>query len=520
MKFASFTVILLSAIVVASSALGGGAEGRAAVAEGNDADKSSSTNSQLQQQHQQRRDLLSSWCPSSTPVLWHRDLTKTWSAGTCINVADCDSPGFQTQLECCKGAFGGQMSGACLKGLPNPPTQLPTSLLTKSPSHLPTSLPTKSPTALNTNEGKWYADYGTTWTDAGCKTTLPHPNYATLFFDTQLECCKSSFAGQTSNACLKGLPDPPTQLPTSLLTKSPSHLPTSLPTKSPTALNTNEGKWYADYGTTWTDAGCKTTLPHPNYATLFFDTQLECCKSSFAGQTSNACLKGLPDPPTQLPTSLSTKSPSHLPTSTPTKSPTAINPNEGKWYADYGTVWINAGCKNTLPHPNYATHYFESQEECCNSAYAGQTSGACLIGLRSKSPIMPTTNIPSASPVTSKPTSSEPTSSPSTNTPTAFPVTSKPTSSKPTLEPISPTSIPTTGKPSQIPTSKPTSSEPSKSPTTSNPTLIPSVEAPYTKPPATDFPTTATDFPTGEVAQITDAAMVVDDDDILVKDVV
>jgi hypothetical protein len=39
------------------------------------------------QQHQQQRDLLSSWCPSSTPVLWHRDLTKTWSAGACI----CDT---------------------------------------------------------------------------------------------------------------------------------------------------------------------------------------------------------------------------------------------------------------------------------------------------------------------------------------------------------------------------------------------------------------------------------------------
>jgi len=510
MQFASFTVILLSAIVVASSALGGGAEGRAAVAEGNDADKSSSTNSQLQQQHQQRRELLSSWCPLSTPVLWHRDLTKTWSAGTCINVADCDSPGFQTQLECCKGAFGGQMSGACLKGLPNPPTPLPTSLLTKSPSHLPTSLPTKSPTALNTNEGKWYADYGTTWTDAGCKTTLPHPNYATLFFDTQLECCKSSFAGQTSNACLKGLPNPPTPLPTSLPTRSPSNK-----------------TWYADYDTIWINSSCTNTTPLPVYATTFFATQLDCCKAAFMGQMSGACLKGLPNPPTPLPTSLLTKSPSHLPTSTPTKSPTAINPNQGKWYADYGTPWINAGCRNTLPHPNYASHYFESQEECCNSAYAGQTSGACLNGLRSKSPIMPTTNIPSASPVTSKPTSSEPTSSPSTNTPTAFPVTSKPTSSKPTLEPISPTSIPTTGKPSQIPTTKPTSSEPSKSPTmsnptftssepsksptTSNPTLIP-IEAPYTKPPATDFPTTATDFPTGEVAQITDAAMVVDDD--------
>ena len=83
MKF-TFIVIHLSAIVVASSALGGGVEGQAAVA--NDADKSTSTNSQLQQ-HQQQRDLLSSWCPSSTPVLWHRDLTKTWSAGACI----CDT---------------------------------------------------------------------------------------------------------------------------------------------------------------------------------------------------------------------------------------------------------------------------------------------------------------------------------------------------------------------------------------------------------------------------------------------
>ena len=73
MKFA-FTVILFSAIVVASSALGGGAEGLAAVAEGNDPDKSSSLNSQLQQ-HQQQRDLLSSLCPSSTPLLWHCDLT-------------------------------------------------------------------------------------------------------------------------------------------------------------------------------------------------------------------------------------------------------------------------------------------------------------------------------------------------------------------------------------------------------------------------------------------------------------
>jgi hypothetical protein len=108
--------------------------------------------------------VLSSWCdPSSTPILWHRDLTKVWSAGICINIANCDSISYTTQLKCCKGAFGGQTSNTCLKGLPNPPvTPLPTSRPTKSPSYLPTSLPTKSPTVLHTNVGKWYADYGTT----------------------------------------------------------------------------------------------------------------------------------------------------------------------------------------------------------------------------------------------------------------------------------------------------------------------------------------------------------------------
>jgi hypothetical protein len=150
--------------------------------------------------------------------------------------------------------------------------------------------------------------------------------------------------------------------------------------------------WYANYDTTWINSGCTNTTPLPIYATTFFTTQLECCKAAFMGQLSGACLIGLPNPTTPLPTSLPTTSPSYLPTSTPTKSLTSINPNEGKWYANYGTVWINARCRNTLPHPNYATLFFESQLECCKSAHAGQTRGACLNGLRSNSPIIPTTN--------------------------------------------------------------------------------------------------------------------------------
>ena len=215
MKFAS--TVILSSAAIASAQGGNGAEGRVA-AEGGDATKSSMNLQEIQQQLHQRL-ALSSWCPSTTPVLWHRDMTNAWSIGTCINVADCDSPGYITQLECCKSSFGGQVSGICLQSLPNPPTQLPTSL--------PTS---KSPTAANTNIGKWYADYSTSWDVAGCKNTIPHPNYASVFFDTQLECCKSSYGGQMKRECLKGLPNPPTLSPTSLTEGPVTDLPSLWPT--------------------------------------------------------------------------------------------------------------------------------------------------------------------------------------------------------------------------------------------------------------------------------------------------
>jgi len=209
---------------------------------------------------------------------------------------------YATQLECCKGAFGGQTSGACIKGLPNPPTLIPTI------------------TTVAGQGGGWYADYNTAWSNAGCKNTLPLPNHATIVYISQLECCKGAYNWQISNACIKGLPNPPTSMPTIAPT---TVAPT---TKLPTTLAGLGGGWYADYGTAWPNAGCKNTTPLPIHATMFYATQLACCKAAFGGQTSNACVMGLPNPPTAKPTVAPTSKPTAAPTFAPTSSPSTGKP--------------------------------------------------------------------------------------------------------------------------------------------------------------------------------------------------
>ena len=103
------------------------------------------------------------------------------------------------------------MSGACIHQLPTFPTDM---------------------------IGKWYANYGKTSSDAGCMVSAtPYPFYATTFFNGQLACCEVAFGGQTSGACIRGLPNTPT-----------------------TAIITAGGlgrKWYADHRTASSDAGCK-----------------------------------------------------------------------------------------------------------------------------------------------------------------------------------------------------------------------------------------------------------------------
>lgn len=316
------------------------------------------------------RELLSSWCDPATPVLWHPDYSRPWPSSGCVQKADCDSPGYADAASCCAAQYGGQTAGACTSssGLTASPTASPTANpnagkwyadyatpwpiagcknTTPHPSYATTFFdtqllcckgayagqpanscinglavaPTAAPTTTGGVGGKWYADYGTAWSNAGCKSSTPYPVYASTFFDSQLLCCKGAFGGQSSNACVKGLPSPPTSTPTVAPTTS---APT---TKSPTTVAGQGGGWYADYGTAWPTAGCKNTLPLPVYATTFYSSQLECCKGAYGGQTSEACIKGLPSPPTSTPTASPTFKPTSSPsTSKPTSSPTTSKP--------------------------------------------------------------------------------------------------------------------------------------------------------------------------------------------------
>ncbi len=167
-----------------------------------------------------------------------RDYSKSWSTSGCVQKADCDSPGYADQATCCTTQYGGQQTGgACF-------------------SIIAAGTPTATPSAIP-NAGLFYADYSTAWSAAGCKNTLPHPTYATTFFATQLACCNSAYGGQTSNACIKGLPSPPTSTPTVAPT---TIAPT---TKSPTTVAGQGGGWYADYAiSSWCDPATPV-LWHP-----------------------------------------------------------------------------------------------------------------------------------------------------------------------------------------------------------------------------------------------------------------
>jgi len=57
---------------------------------------------------------------------WHPVYSQGWLGGSCQYTIDCNSPGYDTELDCCKGAYPGQSSGYCLSQLPNPPTLSPT----------------------------------------------------------------------------------------------------------------------------------------------------------------------------------------------------------------------------------------------------------------------------------------------------------------------------------------------------------------------------------------------------------
>ncbi|KAL7539662.1 hypothetical protein ACHAXR_009490 [Thalassiosira sp. AJA248-18] len=251
----------------------------------------------------------------SQPAQWHPTYSAGWSHGYCQFTIDCDSPGYASELQCCNAAYGHQNTGFCLSQLPNPPTSSPTDI--GGPSI-------------------YYPDYDSAWPDAGCINTRPMPSGRPTY-TSMLACCKAAYAGQMSGKCLSMLPSPPTG--------------------SPTSEDYEADFWYPMYELPWSVSGCSNKLPlpynnindRPNYS-----TQIQCCKTAYAGQISGMCLSMLPNAPTLSPTETGGLS---------------------IYYPDYDSAWPDAGCINTRPMPSGRPTY-TSMLACCKGAYAGQMSGA------------------------------------------------------------------------------------------------------------------------------------------------
>ena len=60
----------------------------------------------------------------------------------------------------------------------------------------------------------------------------------------------------------------------------------------------------------------------------------------------------------------------------PTKSPTS-RPTETKWYPDRNPNYSEGRCITVVPIPPFRETY-STLDECCESSYRGQSSGACL----------------------------------------------------------------------------------------------------------------------------------------------
>ena len=215
------------------------------------------------------------------PNIYYPDYTVTWSEGICINTTPVPSgrPTYNSMLACCKAAYGGQMSMACIQALPTPPTGAPTIL----------------------GGGVFYPDYSLPWPEGKCINTVPVPNGRPAY-TTELACCKGAYGGQMSMTCIKDLPNPPTPIPTKV----------------------NPTVWYPDYSLAWTVGKCITTVPVPSGRPIY-TTQRGCCLAAYAGQMTRACI--IDASPTLSPTATpSTIAPTATPTHSPTFTPSTANP--------------------------------------------------------------------------------------------------------------------------------------------------------------------------------------------------
>ena len=110
---------------------------------------------------------------------WHLKYSAGWTGGYCQLIVDLNSPGYSTELACCKEAYAGQIGGSCLGSLPSPPTTSPTD---------------------TGGLDFYYPDYAKGRDEAYCINTRPMPNGRPTY-KTMILCCKGAYAGQFSGEC-------------------------------------------------------------------------------------------------------------------------------------------------------------------------------------------------------------------------------------------------------------------------------------------------------------------------------
>ena len=121
--------------------------------------------------------------PTATvAATFYPDYSLPWPQGKCIDTSPMPTgrPTYTSQLACCKAAYGGQVSKACINDLANPPTSSPT------------------------QEGGpdvYYPDYSLAWTVGTCINTVPVPSGRPTY-TTPLECCEAAYRGQVSETCV------------------------------------------------------------------------------------------------------------------------------------------------------------------------------------------------------------------------------------------------------------------------------------------------------------------------------
>jgi len=261
---------------------------------------------------------------------WYPDYNPIWAKGTCSNSYPAPSgrPHYDSLSECCAKAYGGQVSGACVALLPSSPvesTSIPSSTIPDGSSFLG-SLSIEEGTQPTNEVGqsgmKWYPDYNPIWALGVCSNTAPAPS-GRPHYESQSECCKMAYGGQASGACV------------GYTTSTVSKLET----------------YYPNYSGNWAEGTCINAYPAPSSRPQY-NSQQDCCEKAYAGQSSGACINDI-------------------------REPVAMESALDNFYPDYNPIWALGVCSNKAPLPQGRPTY-SSQTECCEFAYRGQASGACV----------------------------------------------------------------------------------------------------------------------------------------------